>query len=94
MKRTPGPWTISESKRHPIIYILGDGRQIASTYGEGDYYYTQKPNARLIAAAPDLLAACKAVFAWHEDFESAPPLSEIMYELVEPAIAKAEGGQP
>lgn len=49
-------------------------------------------NARLIAAAPDLLEACKAMMAWNETFdgEDCEGLSA-QIEQLRAAIAKAEG---
>ena len=69
MKHTPGPWAIEESKRGAILYIKARDGQVAQTYGEGDFYRTQYPNARRIVgcvngceginpdAVPELLAA-------------------------------------
>lgn len=50
-------------------------------------------NARLIAAAPDLLAACKAALKWIEADESTHgrPFGE--GKVLRAAIAKAEGGE-
>jgi hypothetical protein len=85
---TPGPWTVgfgATDCRWPQVES-GDG-VIARTYGSRD-----EENARLLAAAPDLLAACKQTLAW---FESGPPISEpygIVTDWLRFAIAKAEGG--
>ena len=52
MKHTPGPWKIS-----------ADGNDIENVYGAVVYFRyadeTAEANARLMAAAPELLAACK-----------------------------------
>ena len=75
MKHTPGPWAIEESKRGAILYIKARDGQVAQTYGEGDFYRTQYPNARRIVACvngceginpdavADLLAALKNVIS-------------------------------
>lgn len=59
-KHTPGPWYIEEpSKGTPchIVYGGPTNAEVASVFsGEAD----QKSNARLIAAAPELLAACES----------------------------------
>jgi hypothetical protein len=49
-----------------------------------------KANARLIAAAPDLLAACKAVV--EEDGFRGSALMRKRIDAMKEAIAKAEGG--
>jgi hypothetical protein len=49
-----------------------------------------KANARLIAAAPDLLAALKAVNSWYSSDGDAEELLQAL-GLAEQAIAKAEG---
>ena len=53
---TPGPWVLAEATK--TIPIRGaNGKTVASVrYGETDLY-----DARLIAAAPDLLAALQGV---------------------------------
>jgi hypothetical protein len=56
---TPGPWR--HRRRGGAEYTTiedAKGRGIASTYG-GD----QEANAALIASAPELLAACRRLFA-------------------------------
>lgn len=54
-KHTPGPWVIHEAGtyRYPEV-IIPNGREVIAAAING------KANARLIAAAPDLLEACKA----------------------------------
>lgn len=61
-KHTPGPWRVSTSNR----YAVNDfGRGIATTHGTDDANYSEffpsteeaAANARLIAAAPELLEA-------------------------------------
>lgn len=59
-KHTPGPWTIVDYKLTQEILIAGDtGDEIAII----DYSFRPEAHddAHLIAAAPDLLAACEAV---------------------------------
>lgn len=59
---TPGPWEYHNSGFCDVVYTrgekLGDGDRICEMYGPNT-----EANARLIAAAPELLEACKAVFA-------------------------------
>jgi hypothetical protein len=78
-KHTPGPWEVEDDTDEVIVSRdpEANGFQIvAKTYGPDD-----AANARLIAAAPDLLAALKHVRDIYADIE-----------IVRDAIAKAEGG--
>ena len=73
-KHTPGPWAVGDEERNNIV---GPGGQVASVgpfasggASRGDFD-TMTANARLIAAAPELLAACIALLG-----ESDPALEE------------------
>jgi hypothetical protein len=56
---TPGPWRAIDHETEPCRVYDADGNMVA------DVFCTDMPggteNARLIAAAPDLLAACKVL---------------------------------
>ncbi len=55
-EHTPGPWVVDFD-----LIQDKEGYDIASTFPYGDPYdEIQEANARLIAAAPALLEACKA----------------------------------
>ena len=55
-KHTPGPWTADYNKPYDQWWVSQfDGNPVATT--------KQEPNAHLIAAAPDLLAALKEIVA-------------------------------
>lgn len=68
-KHTPGPWEYDRNAGHIVTQGISVCRISAcSGYGEHD------DNARLIAAAPDLLAALEKLHrlhcgldSWHED---------------------------
>lgn len=84
---TPGPWKIDGgTNKNDDLFIWQDtdklgGHGIAKIYGEwGDM---TGPNARLIAAAPELLLSAKAALLRCSDVAA-----KIMLEK---AIAKAEG---
>jgi hypothetical protein len=87
---TPGPWDVTgqaDAARYIVVRAIRangqPGRIIARVpfNKEGDGVYTDASDARLIAAAPDLLAACKALFA--------DPHSVAGARLARAAIARA-----
>lgn len=61
MKHTPGPWDVREFR----VFAVKNDRTVAScgqyfnNQDEGANYDENCANARLIAAAPELLAACE-----------------------------------
>lgn len=94
-KHTPGPWRINP--RAATSIISSSGRGIASA---GGYFTnTEEPdrlesesiaNARLISAAPDLLAALK--LCKEQIYNPVyPEEAEHAKRIAESAIAKAEG---
>lgn len=91
-KHTPGPW-----KQHLVdetLIIANDQTAIASTSIDYDRAETAEANARLIAAAPELLCSCRALV---ESFDAyVKEQIRIIEQPVEItaariAIAKAEG---
>ena len=83
---TPGPW---HWDGYHLVNKIGDVIcDDGSAYGEyGPCIDTEGPDARLLAAAPDLLAALRSAVAWHEEFDR----HEIWLGAAHAAIAKAEG---
>lgn len=58
-KYTPGPWWIKPTSRSRLeLEIEGVGASVATVY-ESHTTPNHEDNARLIAAAPDLLDACQ-----------------------------------
>jgi len=102
MNHTPGPWevrrhanggiTIFSSRQAgslPIIDVIGDNLPGLRWCGGRD----ADANARLIAAAPELLEACRAMleaYAPHTDWSRPDTLHSAVKSAGE-AIAKAEG---
>ena len=82
MSHTPGPW--KERNPHKGAW------ELRCPKGNLVCWVTlaKEKNARLIAAAPDLLAACKAALNIRSTDPDDPRVFEILYN----AIAKAEGG--
>jgi hypothetical protein len=90
---TPGPWEFFDAldtEGDPTISIRGDGEFIATmdtcSKNGGPYVLPPKgqANARLIAAAPELLALCKELL---DTF----PLTDRCCAKIRAIIAKAEG---
>jgi hypothetical protein len=89
----PGPWHVRPDYGKENVYRL---------WNEGDNYFaatdpeTMDANAYLMAAAPDLLEACKAVMEAMEHIEKTDEFPDgvcpaDLYTLAYEAIAKAEG---
>ena len=85
-KHTPGPWSAGTYCLQPTVFWdKGNGTVAIASIHDGYAKGDPKANARLIAAAPDLLEALKAVkgrrICWPKEIE----------EKVVAALAKAEG---
>lgn len=94
---TPGPWRWDKGvDDDPTRCFVTQGIQGQPEYviaeiqngAPGDCLETEEANARLIAAAPDLLAACKEFVRKCECGEAKSVRS---YAQMAAAIAKAEG---
>ena len=93
-------WHIERPFQEPGIYIAAENSALVCKVSES--YDNAEANARLIASAPELLAALKSAVESLEDAREtildidpdewmrAKPLSERIEELLS-AIAKAEG---
>jgi hypothetical protein len=89
---TPGPWRFSTEDGH----VHDEDGLIAEVWGvfPGRDGSEVKANARLIAAAPELLAAVKAFNAFVDEYEPCPACSHSPHStdcFIPKAIAKAEG---
>ena len=85
MKHTPGPWRIGLCNDDSKLQIItSDGQHLA--YIEQDPI---RPNAYLIAAAPELLEGLKGMLEWARRVKVSNPGPEIRNAIA--AIAKAEG---
>jgi hypothetical protein len=97
MKHAPGPWTLDEVRTQVgRAFRIGTGEMLVAgkgcciiydDYPGGDKSKQREANARLIAAAPDLLDACASVWAALADNPD-PLMQEIAAEC-RAAIAKA-----
>lgn len=91
---TPGPWKVLADTRTGAVDVWY-GARFVCTVGvpgaSGDE--SIEPDAALIAAAPDLLAACKAALSLVESLPYDPTDRQTLRinDQIEAAIAKAEG---
>jgi hypothetical protein len=89
IQHTPGPWAISgyDSENGTPAYISGKGGEpIASIHRLNP---DAEPNARLIAAAPDILQALEGMLNWASRVKQLNPGLEIANALN--AVNKAKG---
>lgn len=100
-KHTPGPWQIStpHGRMGGRDFLLqgADSRTVFDTLA-ADAWPLSAADARLIAAAPELLAACKHLERYVRTGEAGPegyvvifPVKDNALALLRAAIAKAEG---
>lgn len=88
MSHTPGPWHTGTDEDANVVYDSDCGFVAETTRDDGDSV-SESDNARLISAAPELLAACKKAKKRFDELgldwlgKGRDPLEE--------AIAKAEG---
>jgi hypothetical protein len=91
-KHTPGPWTaiITTDGTHEVTTSDGIYPQtVARMYSTGKLMQSQAPaNARLIAAAPELLEALSRVSEFLEANYSTADMPDIL-PVVRAALAKA-----
>lgn len=93
MKHTKGPWrALIDNKRHELpmcMVATGAGKAIDAT-DSGDTWEESGANAKLIAAAPDLLEACVIASKYLNSLKGSIHRHSNAFRLVEAAIAKAE----
>lgn len=94
MKYTPGPWVARNAtlpKSGVIRWVIletDNGFTLADTGSADTPKHQDEANAHLLAAAPDLLEACKAALEIRNKYgTSGAPVSK----QLEAAIQKAEG---
>jgi hypothetical protein len=105
-KHTPGPWKAQLREGYVRHHAKGQW-EVVSAY-ETEWWIADaaphtgcdEANARLIAAAPELLAALETVLSWAEPVagdnrdKEAAANEEASIALARAAIAKAEGETP
>jgi len=89
MEHTPGRWDVIEGEPHTIV--SGEGDHIADIWLVANGF--KEANARLMAAAPDMLEALKRLLEWSDHdpncIDNCPVCNA--YVNAKEAIAKAEG---
>ena len=93
MKHTSGPWTVCG-----LNIGSENNKVVASCYKDSLDSVVVRPetdgeclaNARLIAAAPDLLAACQGIISLQDD-DHVYEYWKNEFDALEAAIAKAQG---
>jgi hypothetical protein len=102
-KHTPGPWRAAKGTHEIFIQCAAptgpyDVATITTLEENGEQSKAEtQANARLIAAAPELLKALKAALEWSQSdidgFEDISPTEEMLearIDIIQAAIAKAE----
>ena len=95
-QHTPGPWAMPDSGQGRISKVGANGGWdgLIATADCGDYARSKVEglaNARLIAAAPELLEALKDMLDNHED--ACTGYGEGAADKARAALAKATGGE-
>jgi hypothetical protein len=93
---TPGPWLIETDRESGGFVILGDDYEVAVVTppdDDSEAIGSAEADAVLIAAAPELLDACKRLLTFNEELAVDVGVSTHYpsAELARAAIAKAEG---
>jgi hypothetical protein len=93
---TPGPWRDTGWLQIATETMLPGDTVLAVVHEDekrGRLRSEAEANARLIAAAPELLEVCKAVLPLLEDWHEDDGRASTMWRKAQNAIAKAEGGE-
>lgn len=96
---TPGPWHFKKLAMHDgghvVMFTAQNSQRAHRLDCAGEF---KEADARLIAAAPDLWAACKSMIEWDDrekdhavDFSARMLLCEAAFNAARAAIAKATG---
>ena len=93
---TPGPWAFSDSDLTPGRFSVYHNGPLAYVGDTGDGIANARANARLIAAAPELLAALQALVQAERERNECPGFASAgnfvrATEAARAAIARATG---
>ncbi len=89
---TPGPWDSEHDKNTPgpLAVFACDGPEYPDLASVHDGPQ-RLANARLIAAAPDLYAACESAENWLTEFDPIDEGGQGLIEQLRAALARARG---
>lgn len=91
---TPGPWFVGEMISPKAPAVIGDGDSVVAMLpGDWNGCTYIKADHRLIASAPELLFALRALLRRAKD-ELADPQDVHEVAIAEDAIARATGAAP
>jgi hypothetical protein len=96
MQHTPGPWSI-EHDWFGLVHVLDNEERIIATLEkhDNDHAKRQRANAALIRAAPEMLAALRALAGLFGDDDPADPSPDVeqaeALRMARAAIVRAEG---
>lgn len=85
---TPGPWRYDYETGYCGEIIASNGKEVATFTDEPN-----APDARLIAAAPELLLALRSLMNLFEQHEKVAHITSPVGNYARAAIAKATGGE-
>jgi hypothetical protein len=90
-QHTPGQWKFSQETNDPEWFIVTTNHGVIVANVNANK--TQEANARLIAAAPELLEALEGMVAYINSLETIPCISRAMQDVgkAKAAISKAKG---
>ncbi|MCA1685807.1 MAG: hypothetical protein LC745_07425 [Planctomycetia bacterium] len=100
MSHTPGPWTVEKERtarsvEWRIVAVTPEGRRhrlaVVANHDMPSHGLAGEDDARLIASAPDLLAACKRLLVLIRAGGTVANIGDGV-SFAEDAIRKAEGG--
>ena len=92
-KHTPGPWKTSYTN---LSVVIAENGAVVARASKLNGLVNLQANARLIAAAPELLEALESIASMYDYEASCGDLASRLYEatcLARAAIAKATGEQ-
>jgi len=95
-QHTPGPWNVEypDDDSHIFVTDLQDVT-VATVWRQPlDPPEWADSNARLIAAAPEMLSALEVAYAELENHRDVPGIAKHVLPCIRAALAEAKGGAP
>ena len=95
-KHTPGPWYVGQDDTNGQAIVRGEHIEIATCWHHcvGSIEKEMRANARLIAAAPEMLDALRRAAMALAFFSETSPAARDDYNAVSAAIATATQPEP